>query len=175
MQELYSFTVGRFLAALVPFGLALLGTLIANFPISFTGGLLPTPLFGLMPVYFWGLLRPDLMTPWAAFLVGISEDLLSGGPPGIWAASFVACYVFVDRQRDSIAGLASFGAILGFAAATMVAVGTAFALVSVYYWRLPPVAPVIAALAVNVLWYIPAVALMNKAQHHLVGPLRSDF
>ena len=41
--------------------MALLGSLLANFPISFTGGFLPAPLFGLMPVYFFGLMRPDLM------------------------------------------------------------------------------------------------------------------
>ena len=83
------------------------------------------PLFGLMPVYFWGLVRPDLMPPWVALLVGLTEDLLSGGPPGIWALSFVTCYIFVDRQRESLAGLASYGAILGFAAAILVASGTA--------------------------------------------------
>ncbi|HEX4078889.1 MAG TPA: hypothetical protein VHX61_08470 [Rhizomicrobium sp.] len=175
MQELFSLPGFRTLAGLLPFVLALLGTLVANFPISLTGGVLPVPLFGLMAVYFWGLVRPDLMPPWAALLVGLAEDLLSGGPPGIWATSFVASYIFVDRLRDSLAGLASHGAILGFAAAVLVAAGTAFAIVAVYYWRLPPIGPVMGAVAVNVVWYIPAVWLMNKAQHHLVGPLRSDF
>jgi rod shape-determining protein MreD len=175
MQELFSLPGFRTLAGLLPFVFALLGTLIANFPISLTGGVLPAPLFGLMPVYFWGLVRPDLMPPWAALLVGLAEDLLSGGPPGVWATSFVACYIFVDLQRDSLAGLASYGAILGFAAAVLVATGAAFAIVAVYYWRLPPIAPVMGAIAVNIVWYIPVVWLMNKAQHQLVGPLRSDF
>lgn len=174
-QELYNLPGLRFLATLVPFGLAIIGTMIANFPISFTGGFLPAPLFGLMPVYFWGLMRPDLMPPWAALLAGLTEDLLSGGAPGIWALSFVTCYIFVDRQRDSLAGLASYGAILGFAAAMLVASGTAFTIVAVYYWRLPPIAPVVVATALNVLWYIPALWFMGKVQHHIVGPLRGDF
>ncbi|MGH6876615.1 MAG: hypothetical protein ACREHV_04465 [Rhizomicrobium sp.] len=175
MQELSTLPGLRVFAALVPFGLALFGTLIANFPISFTGGVLPAPLFGLMPVFFWGLLRPDLMPPWAALLIGLAQDLLSGGPPGIWATAFVASYVFVDRQRDSLSALASWGTVLGFAAAMLVAAGTAFGIVAIYYWRLPPAGPLVGALAVSVLWYIPAFWLMNKAQHHLVGPLRSDF
>jgi rod shape-determining protein MreD len=128
-----------------------------------------------MPVYFWGLMRPDLMPPWAALAVGLAEDLLSGGPPGIWATSFVISYVFMDRQRDSLAGLAGFGAIVGFAAALVVAMGTAFAIVAVYYWRLPPLAPFIGAFAVNVVWYIPAIWLMDKVQHHVVGALRGDL
>lgn len=175
MPDLYGVSPLRFLAALVPFGLAILGTAIANVPISFSGGLLPTPLFGLMALYFWGLMRPDLMPPWAALLVGLAEDLLSGGAPGIWATAFVLSYVFMDRQRESLAGLAGFGAIIGFAAALVVAMGTAFAIVAVYYWRLPPVAPVIATFAVNVVWYIPALWFMDKMQHHVVGPLRGEF
>ncbi|HEY3638783.1 MAG TPA: hypothetical protein VGK90_11585 [Rhizomicrobium sp.] len=174
-QELYNLPGIRFFAAIVPLVLAILGTMIANFPISLTNGLLPAPLFGLMPVYFWGLLRPDLMPPWAALLAGLTEDLLSGGPPGIWAASFVACYIFVDRQRDSLASLAGYGAILGFATALLLTMITAFAMVMVYYWHMPPVAPVIVAFAVNVLWYIPVFWFMNITQHHFVGPLRSDF
>ena len=51
------------------------------------------------------------------------EDLFSGGPPGVWAASFVAAYALVDRQRDTFAGLSGIGAILGFAAAMLVGVG----------------------------------------------------
>jgi rod shape-determining protein MreD len=175
MYELYGASPLRFVVTLVPFALAIVGTLIANFPISFTNGLLPTPLFGLMAVYFWGLLRPDLMPPWAAFLIGMCEDVLSGGPPGIWAAAFVICYAFVDRQRESLAGLAGYGAILGFAAAMLVAAASAFVIVACYYWRLPPVAPVIAAVGANVLWYIPALALMNTAQRRLIGAARGDL
>jgi rod shape-determining protein MreD len=175
MQELYSLPGLRLFAAVVPFALAVLGSVIANVPISFTGGVLPTPLFGIMPVCFWGLMRPDLMPPWAALLAGFAEDLLSGGPPGIWAASFVAAYVFIDRQREALAGLAGLGAIIGFTAALLVAVTTEFGIIAVYYWRLPPTAPLIAAFATNVVWYIPALWLMNRVQHKLVGPLRSEF
>lgn len=175
MQDRFGFSIGRIFAVMVPFGFALFGAMLANFPVSFTGGFLPTPLFALMPVYFWGLLRPDLMPPWVAFAIGLIEDLLSGGPPGIWAASFVASYAFVDWQRDSLAGLASLGAVLGFAVALLVALATAYAIVALYYLRIPPPAPAMVDLAINVLWYIPALALMNLAQHHLIGAPRSEL
>jgi hypothetical protein len=101
--------------------------------------------------------------------------MLSGSPPGIWAASFVAAYVFVDRQRDVLAGLAGFGAIIGFAAALFVAMASAFAIIAVYYWRLPPAAPLVSAYALNLVWFVPALWVMNRVQRHLVGPLRSEF
>ena len=58
MYDPYGGSFPRFLAALVPFGMALAGSLLANFPISFTSGFLPAPLFGLMPVYFFGFMTP---------------------------------------------------------------------------------------------------------------------
>src|ERR1043165_6602519 len=60
----------RYLVALVPMATGLLGVVIANIPVSILGGLVPAPLFGLVPVYFWCLLRPDLMTPAVAFSIG---------------------------------------------------------------------------------------------------------
>jgi len=41
--------------------------IVANFPVSLLGGLVPPPLLGFMPLYFWAMVRPDLMTPfWAS-------------------------------------------------------------------------------------------------------------
>ena len=36
-------------------------------------------------------------------------------PPGVWAASFIAAYALIDRQRDSFASLSGWATILGFA------------------------------------------------------------
>ena len=42
----------RSLVALIPMATGLLGVLIANIPVSILGGLVPAPLFALVPVYF---------------------------------------------------------------------------------------------------------------------------
>ena len=115
------------------------------------------------------------MPPWVALAIGILEDLLSGGPPGMWAAAFVASYVLVDRQRESFAGLAGFGAIIGFGAAMITASATAFLIAAFYYWRFPPVTMLTVQFALTTLLYIPGVALLNAVHRKLVGPLRSDF
>ena len=126
-----------------------------------------------MPVYFWSLVRPDLMPPGAVFFLGLAEDLLSGGPPGVWAASFLICYAFLDRQRDAFAGLASYGAILGFAAAMLLTSAVAYGLVSLIYSHSAPLEPLLLEIGVSVLFYVPALLAMNAVQHHLIGPLRS--
>ena len=107
--------------ASIPFVCAVLGVVASNIPVSIFGALVPPPMFGLMPIYFWCLVRPDLMPPFAVFVIGVLQDLLSGGQAGVWTLSFVAAYAVVDRERDSFAGRAGMGAMLGFAAAMLVA------------------------------------------------------
>jgi rod shape-determining protein MreD len=41
------------------------------------------PGFVLMAVFYWTVHRPDLMRPWAVFLIGILDDVLSGTPLGV--------------------------------------------------------------------------------------------
>src|SRR6185312_3601712 len=83
----------RLLAAMMPLLLAIGLVLLVNLPVSLTGRLLPAPVLALAAVYYWVLVRPDLMPPPAVFIVGLLEDVLSGGPPGLWAAGFLAAYL----------------------------------------------------------------------------------
>jgi rod shape-determining protein MreD len=174
-ERLYAPMLQRLLVALVPLFCGLLGVVVANIPISFVGGLVPPPLLGLIPVYFWCLVRPDLMTPAAAFAIGVLEDIMSGSPPGIWTLGFVVAYAVVARQRDSFAGLAGIAAVLGFAAAALAACATATLAVTLLYARLPPLGAVVAELAMTVAAYIPGAFILGSLHRRLVGPLRSDF
>ena len=168
-------SAGGVAGTVTPFLCCIFAVLIANMPVSLLGGVVPPPLLALMPVYFWCLVRPDLMPPALAFTIGVLEDLFSGGPPGVWAASFVASYALIDRQRDVFAGLSGIGAILGFAVAMLVASGTAYVIVSIYFGQMPPLSPLIAEIAVSVLFYIPAAIVLGWLHRHIVGPLRRDF
>jgi rod shape-determining protein MreD len=152
--------------------LTLLLVMLANLPVSFTGGVLPAPVLALAAVYFWVLVRPDLMPPFAVLLVGLMEDLLSGGPPGLWAAGFLAAYALTDRQRETFAGLAGAGALLGFAGAMLLAGATAYVLASIIYVRLPPLAPLLLESVSTVVFY-PLVAFsMGWVHRRIVGPMR---
>jgi rod shape-determining protein MreD len=167
--------VFRFAAALVPLLCGLGAVVMANIPISFVGGLEPAPLLGLVPVYFWCLVRPDLMTPAAALGVGMMEDVMSGAPPGTWTLAFVVAYAVVSRQRDSFSGLSGVAAVLGFAAAALAACSCAYLTVAALYGHLPPLGPVVAELAMTVVCYIPGTLVAGAVHRRLVGPLRSDL
>jgi rod shape-determining protein MreD len=164
----------KVLSTFLPVLCGFLGVFLSNLPVSVFGSAVPPPLLGFIPIYFWCLVRPDLMTPAAAFAIGILQDLMSGGPPGIWTLSFVIAYAVIQRQRDTFAGLAGVAAVVGFAAAMLVVSAVAYLTNAVLY-HLPPFGPVVAELAITVLFYIPGAYLVSSIHHRLVGPLRSDF
>ncbi len=170
-----STTTQRLLGVLLPLLCGLLGVFIANIPISLLGGAVPPPLLGLLPIYFWCLVRPDLMTPAAALTIGIAEDILSGGPPGVWSLAFVLTYAVVARQRDSFAGLSGLVAVVGFGAAASVACASAYFTIAALYGHFQPLAPILSELAMTVLFYVPTVYVFGIIHHRLVGASRSDF
>jgi|HubBroStandDraft_5_1064220.scaffolds.fasta_scaffold07695_2 cell shape-determining protein MreD len=175
MEHAGTLVGSRVFASVIPVTLALLGVVIANLPVSFLGGFVPAPLLGLMPIYFWGLVRPDLMPPFWAFAAGVLEDVLSGGPPGVWTVSFIVTFALIDRQRDAFAGLAGVWAILGFATAATLCCATAYTVEALIFWRLPPFAPVMGELAMSVIFYVLIAMFFGFIQRRLVGPLRGDF
>ncbi|HKD21865.1 MAG TPA: rod shape-determining protein MreD [Rhizomicrobium sp.] len=163
------------IAAGLPFLCGVVGVIISNVPISFFGGFLPSPLLAFMPVYFWCLVRPDLMPAPAALALGALEDLLSPGPMGVWALAFVVAYALIDRERDAFAGLSGVGAIIGFSAAILVTEAVAYIVVAVTHDAFPPFASSMLQAATTILLYFPGLWLLNLIHHRLIGPLRSDF
>jgi len=174
-MERASVMVGGLFAVIIPFVCGVLGVVLSNMPLSFTSGVLPPPLLALMPVYFWCLVRPDLMPPWAAFVLGLLQDLFSGMPPGVWAASFIAAYAVVDRQRDSFAGLPGWAAILGFGIAALIANLCAYVLIAIYFRHIPSVTAALSLLLVTVLLYVPVVFVLSLVHRRLVGSARTHL
>ena len=169
----------RFLVGLTPLLCGLACTFLTNIPVSVLGGLVPPPLLALSPVYFWCLLRPDLMTPVAVLAIGFAEDMLSGGPPGVWTLSFVLTYALISRYRDSFAGLAGLAAVVGFAAAATFACAAAYSIVAALAFitpgaHSPPVGSSISELAMTMLFYPLAVLVVSWVHHKLVGASRGD-
>jgi len=174
MAELIGRSLARILASLTPAIIAILFVLISNLPLSVMGGLVPAPLLALAPIYFWAVLRPDLLRPFMVLMIGLFEDLLSGGSPGLWAAGFLAAYGVADRQRDVFIGLSGVGATLGFAAAVFAAAGTAYVLASLVQWSPAPMAMLLLECAVTIVLFPVLAFALNWANRNLIGVLRGD-
>jgi rod shape-determining protein MreD len=103
------------LAFLGALAFAAFGALIYAAPVSFAGLDIPMPWLPLLPVFFWGLLRPGLPSAVTAFAVGLFQDLVSGGPLGLWALAYLVAFALVAPQRDALAGQSPGAVWIGFA------------------------------------------------------------
>lgn len=62
------------------------------------------PAFLLMTVYYWAIYRPEVMPFILVFILGLLQDILSGGPPGMNACILLIAYGLVVSQRRFFIG-----------------------------------------------------------------------
>ncbi|PHS27342.1 MAG: hypothetical protein COA85_05245 [Robiginitomaculum sp.] len=88
----------------LPFFLSLLCVMLYVAPLRVGNFTIPMPLFPFMAIYFWSMTRPAFMPYIAIFLIGLFQDVLTGGPVGLWALSYLLTVVMISTQSDVIAG-----------------------------------------------------------------------
>lgn len=79
------------MTSLLPVATTLLAMLLSIAPLHIRGYAEVTPAFALMAAYHWTMYRPDLMPALALFAIGVLQDLLSGGLPGVTAFLLLLC------------------------------------------------------------------------------------
>jgi rod shape-determining protein MreD len=91
------------------------------------------PPLALMSVYFWAIHRPDLLPAPGAFAIGLFQDILSGGPPGLYAFVFLVLHSVLSSQRRFFLGRVFIMEWLVFALVAPFAFLVIWILSSVYY------------------------------------------
>lgn len=83
---------------ILPFlsALLLLVVMVLPFKIAYFDNLMP--FLTLIAVYYWSVFKPHLMPTSAVFVIGLLQDILSGGPLGMMALLLVLVRVFVLNQ-----------------------------------------------------------------------------
>jgi rod shape-determining protein MreD len=100
--------------------LALIFVFLSLVPYNFPGSAQLVPPLALMAVFYWGVYRPDLLPGPLAFVLGLLQDFLSGGPLGMWAAVFLLVLMVTASQRRFFLGKMFVVEWLGFALVTPV-------------------------------------------------------
>jgi rod shape-determining protein MreD len=86
-------------ARLLPIVTTLMAVIISIQPAPIPGYAAVAPAFTLMAVYHWTIYRPKLLPPLSVFLIGVTQDLLTGMPPGVNALVMLLARAIVLRLR----------------------------------------------------------------------------
>jgi rod shape-determining protein MreD len=111
-----------------PLVMALLATFLLTLPIRVFGQPLPEPIWPMVLVFAWAVIRPSLLAPFAVLIAGVALDLLWGGPFGLWAVSLLVAYGTVSTARTMLAGQSRPMMWAWYGATTLLAMGCAYAL-----------------------------------------------
>ena len=143
----------RLFKAASPTLLGLFGVILLVLPIRLFEGLAPTPIIPLIVVFFWSIYGPDYMPSVSAFFIGLLQDLLSGGPLGLWAGVYLITQYLVLTQRAYFVGREQKVVWLGFAFAAANACVILWLVMSLMSGVLLPVRALLAQMVATVLFF----------------------
>lgn len=139
--------------AAAPMLLGLLGVIFLSLPLRLFEGALPTPIIPLVVVFFWSIYSPAHMPSVSVFLIGLLQDLLTGGPLGLWAVVYLVTQFVVMSQRSYFLGREQKVVWLGFTLAAAAASLILWLVMSLMSGVLLPVRGLLAQMAATVLIY----------------------
>lgn len=157
----------RLLKAAAPTLLGLAGVIILALPIRLLEGWAPTPLIPLVVVFFWSIYGPDYMPPLSVFVIGVLQDLLTGGPLGLWAVVYLVTQYIVLSQRPYFLGREQKVVWIGFALAAAGASVILWLVMSLMSGVILPVGALVAQMVATVLIY-PAFGVAFRQLHRRV-------
>lgn len=83
----------------LPFVATLLLILLVATPMRLPGFASIAPQLPLVAIYYWAIYRPDLLRPWAGFVLGAIADMIGGTPLGVSSLIFLAVQGVAGSQR----------------------------------------------------------------------------
>ncbi len=126
-----------------PFLLTCGFVLLENVPLYVHQISVIAPMLALISVYDWAVYRPDLMPAPLLFLLGLGQDLVSGGVVGIQPMTFLVFYAIIDWRRRVFHGKSFLVLWGGFSLIAGLCVFMQWLLAGVVYRVAPPVMPTI--------------------------------
>ena len=83
----------------LPFVATLFLILLVATPTRLPGFASIAPQLPLVAIYYWAIYRPDLLRPWAGFVLGAIGDMIGGTPLGVSSLVFLAVQGVAGSQR----------------------------------------------------------------------------
>lgn len=117
-----------------PFVLGVILVLISLIPTNIPELSSIPPMLTLIAVFHWSLFRPDLLPVGAIFVLGLIQDLLGGGPMGVYTLMLLIVHGLVVSQRKFLFRKPFMITWIGFAMFSALAEVAAWALGSLTDW-----------------------------------------
>lgn len=153
----------------VPVGLSLIGIFLSLVPVGIgTGGTI-APVFTLVVAYFFAVHRPEFFPPWAVFFVGLLQDIVSGGPIGLYTVMLLAAYGLTHTQRLMLVGRGFSTLWLGFAVICAISAVVLWFGASVHYGFAVNPLPLAMQAAITALVYPPVSFVLTKVNRQLTA------
>lgn len=159
--------IGVVLQGLVPLAIGLGSVLLLNTPLRLFEGHIPTPIFPLILIFFWTIYDPDFLPTFATFLIGMLQDMLLGGPIGVWASIYLIVQYAILSQRDYFLRRDQHVVWLGFALSAAMAGLLLWLSMSLFSGAWLPPLPVVWQMLVTVAFY-PVLAVIFSKVHKRV-------
>lgn len=157
----------RLAKSAAPTLLGFLGVFLLALPFRFFEGWAPTPIIPLVVVFFWSIYGPDLLPSVSVFFIGLLQDLLMGGPIGLWAVVYLIAQLIVLSQRSYFIGREQRVVWIGFALAAATSSLMLWLVMSLMSGVLLPVVPLALQMVATVMIY-PLFAAVFSELHRRV-------
>ncbi len=146
----------------VPMAACMGATLLFAAPIRLYGLRLPEPVFAMVPVFAWAVLRPSILAPLCLLILGTFNDLVWGGRMGLWSLGLLVAYGFVLITRNMMSGQSRFMMWVWWAAALSACMGSVFLIERVLTGNAPNLLAVAGQWLPTVLLYPLADRLIGR-------------
>ena len=140
----------RIARASAPTIVGILGVFLLSSPLRLFQDSLPTPIFPLLVVYFWSLYSPAHLPAASVFAIGLIQDLLSGGPLGLWPSVYLLVQYLAISQQAYFLGREWSVVWLGFTVASLVSAAIVWLIMSLLSSALLPVGGLLAQIIVTI-------------------------
>lgn len=130
------------------------------------------PMLPLITLFIWSTVRPRFIPPIVIFIVGLLNDVLTGGVLGVWALAYLTALT-IARSRDEDGPTREFGPVwIRFIVVLAIAMPVAWGAGSLAIGQLAPIRPLLIESVASGLMF-PLLALLFIRRRNLRGAFGS--
>lgn len=152
-RSMGGFRIGGVFELIIPLLTITISVIVSLLPYGALWSVSLAPLLGLNAIFFWSLYRPGLMPPLLVFIIGLYHDLLTTGPLGLWALTYVIFSGYFVEQRSFFVGKTSSELWIAFLMGLVISLIAVWGISCLYYFEMLSPIPILVQGMMTLLFY----------------------